>query len=349
MNKLRAYLNVEPTTLTIVPTHKCTASCHDCCFSCSPKIDYMMDMNKIVGYIDQAFYYYPMLKVVVFTGGECFLLGDKLVEAVKHAASYGVVVRVVTNGYWASSYEKARKIISKLVKVGLKEINFSTGDNHQKYVPYKNIVNGVLASHDAGLKAIGIAVESPVNAVFTSKTILEDEKIVPLIQSKKVFYINSAWMNFKKDNEVIRNKKIGTIQINSLNEKPCSYIFRGISINPYSQMLACCGLTVEYNKYLKLGSLDLFSIKELYEAQFNDFFKIWLYIAGPEHIYRKFCLKSGSEFKYFPHECAYCIELVKDKNNIPIIKELIEENMSDILFHYEMNNRKYKVVNCGNL
>ena len=63
---------------------------------------------------------------------------------------------------------------------------------------------------------------------------------------------------------------------------PCENIFKTISINPYSQLLSCCGLTVEYNKFLKLGNLQKNSLKSLYESQFHDLYKIWLYVDGPK-------------------------------------------------------------------
>jgi MoaA/NifB/PqqE/SkfB family radical SAM enzyme len=61
-------------------------------------------------YIDQSVEAYPQSMVVlVLTGGECFLLGNKLEQIIEYATNKGLRVRVVTNGYWAKTYEIAKK------------------------------------------------------------------------------------------------------------------------------------------------------------------------------------------------------------------------------------------------
>lgn len=36
---------IEPSTLTLITTHKCAASCKSCCFCCSPKRTESMSVN----------------------------------------------------------------------------------------------------------------------------------------------------------------------------------------------------------------------------------------------------------------------------------------------------------------
>ena len=66
--------------------------------------------------------------------------------------------------------------------------------------------------------------------------------------------IDASWMRFSTEESVYNGAKSFFLE-NFETHKPCKYIYDNIVINPYSQMLACCGLTVEYNKYLKLGEI----------------------------------------------------------------------------------------------
>ena len=52
-------------------------------------------------------------------------------------------------GPW--TVEKAAAKIDILMAAGLKEINFSTGDEHVKFVPINRVVNGVRAALDRQL------------------------------------------------------------------------------------------------------------------------------------------------------------------------------------------------------
>ena len=66
---------IQPTILTIIPTHRCTAQCEDCCFRCTPRIKQELSYEDIIKYIDQALLKFSTIKLGVVSGGECFLLG----------------------------------------------------------------------------------------------------------------------------------------------------------------------------------------------------------------------------------------------------------------------------------
>src|SRR2546421_2475345 len=95
-----AGLMIEPEILTILGTYKCTAACENCCFDSNPYLTKRLDLDRIIGFIDEGARF-PSCKIVVFSGGECFLLRDDLNKAVARATSLGLSTRCVTNGYWA--------------------------------------------------------------------------------------------------------------------------------------------------------------------------------------------------------------------------------------------------------
>jgi pyruvate-formate lyase-activating enzyme len=99
-------------------TYRCTAACRECCFESSPRVKGFIPAERILKYIDEAARTFPSLRVVVFSGGECFLLGKKLDAAIAQAREHGLGVRCVTNGYWAITPERARKRIQQLKAAG---------------------------------------------------------------------------------------------------------------------------------------------------------------------------------------------------------------------------------------
>lgn len=123
-------------------------------------------------YVDECMIHYgDSLKVLVLTGGECFLLGNDLNLIIDYASRIGLSVRVVTNGYWAKSPEIAKEKLLELSKCGLKEVNFSTGEDHQfkdfmkiwlfvdgpqkilKYIYEKRGINNTFIGHNCAICA----------------------------------------------------------------------------------------------------------------------------------------------------------------------------------------------------
>lgn len=300
-----------------------------------------METTKILHYIDEAVSDFGTIKNIVFTGGECFLIGKDLPLLISHSTLYGLSTRVVSNGYWATSYETAIQRLQLLIKSGLKEINFSTGDNHQKFIPLNNIINGIRAAYDLGVRLICLSIETDSNLKTNNSLniIHNDPYLQPMIKEGSLFVINGAWMHFKKTEEI---NVLSTPFHEKMMRQPCENIFSNIFINPHSQLLSCCGITVEFNKFLKLGNLDNNKIKSLYNYQCNDLLKIWLHIDGPAVIYDEVVKSRGLIKKEFNHKCAYCLELIKDEENIKVLRMLIKENLPNIIYKQKMRISNFK-------
>ena len=327
---------IVPRLLSLLATYQCSAKCKNCCFQCSPQIKQRLSLEEMKSYIDQSIdFCKDQLTVLVLTGGECFLLKDDLVKIVKYAHSKGLLVRVVTNGFWARTYSEAYDRLKELVDVGLTEINFSTGDDHQKWIPYSSIVNGCIAAIDLGLTCL-VNVETHDKASFNCKRFFLDEQLKDYFNPKKhknpLLVNNSLWMPVAKGEKSIKYK---TIMFDPKEERRCTSLFTSLSINAYSQMIACCGLTSEYNPFLRLGSLKRHSVGELYKNQFQDFIKIWLFVEGPDSIlkfvYQKLKIDKEVETK---HICESCAEIFKNEQYIVCLRENYLEVMPTIMFKY---------------
>lgn len=113
-------------------------------------------------------------------------------------------------------------------------------------------------------------------------------------------------------------------------------------------MYACCGLTCIYTPYLYLGNLKKHSLSFLYNRQFDDFIKLWLFTEGPSKILdfirskqNNKDLSDNSEW----HICQTCAEIFKNKENIKCIQKNYKEVMSNIAIKFSLLKRKIFSIN----
>jgi MoaA/NifB/PqqE/SkfB family radical SAM enzyme len=332
-----------PATLTILSTYRCTAACRECCFESSPRVRGFIPAERILQYIDEAARTFPSLRMVVFSGGECFLLGKKLDAAIAQAHTHGLSVRCVTNGYWAITPERARKRILELKEVGLTELNFSTGDEHQAFVPYKRIVNGAIEAAEQDIRAL-IVIEGCEEARFTYKDAMSDERLATFIahdaRAKNLSVMNNVWMPFHTDHAVTQSEDTRKRLFN-VRDGGCQNIFHTIVVTPHEQLAACCGLTMEHIPELKLGSLREHSMGELYQNQFDDFLKIWIALDGPHAIWN-WAHEKDSTIQINDgavHICHACAIIHQNSKVRAVLEKHYREKVPDVMFRFSLKSR----------
>lgn len=327
----------KPLILTLLPTHKCTASCEGCCFGCTPKIKHRMTLDEMKQLVDSSLETFPTIRLLVLSGGECTLLGDDLYEIIAYGSGKGLLTRVVSNAHWAKSYDAAYGKMSKLINSGLNELNISTGIQHQKFVPLDYVANAVYAATNLGINPVQIALEKH-GQIENYNNLCENDILSQLIQEGKVQVLEGEWQNFKGNNlKSVKTTHSLAVKTNQLKCR-CKNLYNSITINPYYQLLACCGITNEYNRYIKLGSLKNDSIKNLYDTQFEDLFFLWLYTMGAEYIYNEIARYKNIKPNVYSHPCVYCMEIIRDKDNIPIMEKLVKRDLAQILFNLQLIN-----------
>lgn len=322
------FSNLSPSTLTIITTYRCNAACKECCFECKPTVKGRLSLAEIKDYIKQAFLAYSNLELVVFTGGECFLLRDDLFSSIKYASDLGLITRCVTNGFWGKDLTSAEEIGRKLVWSGLTEINFSTGVDHLEWVPLSSVANASLVAVNSGIKTL-VTVEKDSVESRCFEEVQKNKTITKLSQSSLFGIQSNTWMpfhsDFKQRNDITRSKvhlKTG-----------CTQLFNNSVVTPHNLLAACCGLTIEHIPEMKLGDLHQYSIRELYKSQFEDFLKIWIHTDGPYNIIEKLMGAGYLEKKYghINHSCQACVYLHQDPNIISKLESEFQHHLSSVI------------------
>lgn len=332
----------EPRALTLMVTLQCTAACDNCCFHCSPKTKGNLDLKYAIDVIREAKESFPKLTLLVLTGGEPFLMGTEyLVKIIAEAKQHDLHTRIVTNAYWAKSAEVSKKFLSDLAAVGLDEMNYSTGDEHQKFVPNQNIVNASIESVRLGMVTV-LNIESHQNSTVNQNTLEENPDFRTFFEKEKnlekLKIINGVWSSLGRDEKFSYDpKKLVNIQE---GKKGCDSILDTVSIFPNRAFKACCGLTVREIREMSLGIYKKGNLRQMYDQQFTNFINFWLKIDGPFQIFQ-YLSQFNPKLKNYTlsHSCQICSFLFNDPEVRKTLLENYQRKIPDIFFKYKIQKQ----------
>lgn len=312
---------IKPSGITLLTTLRCTAACDNCCFGCNPKQGRTMTFEEMKVYVDKSLEAYPdSITSLDLTGGECMLLGKDVDRIFEYAKSKGLRCYMVSNAFWAKDYDKAYKTLKRLKRCGLTKASFSTGTDHNEYVPWMNVRNASVAAARLDIEA-ELRLEERFGHGDILNELNKDAEVVELIKANKLKISLSPWMQYNNKGNKSRNRKVPYYD----SKKPmdgCKSLFQYIIINPYGEVYACCGIGVCHIPQMRLGNINKEDIKTIYERAFKDFIKVWLFVDGPNAILKYMDEKTHQKFNWHTtHHCDVCRTIFMDKTIIPYIKD----------------------------
>jgi organic radical activating enzyme len=321
---------ISPSCMTVICTYRCTAACAQCCFESNPRINGGLDGNTILARISEGARDFPSLRLVVFSGGEPFLLKTDLVRSVAHASSLGLRTRIVSNASWAKRPERAHERMQELRDAGLSELNLSTGHDHQQWVPHESVVNAAEAAVSNGIRVL-VTVETDTQHSDCLATFQSDPRIAHLIEKPLFGLQSNFWMPFHSDAQD-RRQRPDLAQL----RKGCSQVFENVVITPKDELAACCGLTFEHIPEMKLGSQG--SIAERYQQQRDDFLKFWLRVDGPYSIIEHVLGDNAAEvLDGVVHQCQACAILHQDERVRSELASCYSDFVPGVMTRYAMD------------
>jgi len=146
--------------LAIAMTRKCTAACKMCCFECSPEREEELPPELLFRLIDEAGQI-GCIKTIGFAGGEAMTRPELVIQCIKKTTLRGMLSTLSSNGYWASTYDKAKYWMGQMKAAGLGRLTVSVDEYHQEYIPIENIRNIIAANHRTNLQLTLAVGDSP--------------------------------------------------------------------------------------------------------------------------------------------------------------------------------------------
>ena len=320
---------VKPTQAVVLTTFRCTAACPECCFECSPSNNQALSYNQITKFINQVADEFG-IKRIIWSGGECFLLGEDLKRSIKYAKDRGMLSRCVTNGFWASSEEIAYDKLKELQEVGLEELNLSTGDDHQRFVSQDNILNAVIAAAKLKMRVV-ISIETRKDAEISRNSFINNPRYQREIEQTKlkelVTILSAVWVSYHKDT-------VYEYESNSeecIGLKGCDSLYKSICLTPHKTIVGCCGLSIEYIPEMTLGKFGD-SLSKMYSMQEQDFLKVWLFVDGPKKILNYVRgWNKDLELPKFIHACQACAYIYQNQKVQDVIQSNYKKCYNDII------------------
>ena len=317
---------VHPRVLAIITTRRCTAACEHCCFGCSPTESDAIPVVRIHGLIDEAARV-PTIQRIVFTGGECFLLGRDLVALVAHAHELGFETRAVTNGYWAVNEHTARAQVTRLHAAGLDEMMLSTGTFHQRFVPVDRVVRAARAAAEAGVRA-RISVESCDQSDFDDAAL--HEQLADLVEAGVLAIVQDPWIPDAGERSTTSISHEALLERGGATRAlgPCEQILNAVTVTPRMELTACCGFPNEELPELRIGSVAEQPLDEVLRESPNRLLMMWLHVAGPTGIAEFVAQRApGFVFPDFASICHACVALQRD----PIAMRVIAQHAGEVV------------------
>ncbi|MGI0134439.1 MAG: radical SAM protein, partial [Candidatus Micrarchaeaceae archaeon] len=321
-------------TLSIMPTYTCPAACKDCGTLSSPQDHNKISIETIKSAIDQA----RTLDFVnvVFTGGEPTLRWRDLLEGIRYASDAGFPTRVVTNAHWARTMERAQRVIDALVAAGLTEINFSTGDEHVRFIPVDNIYNAIESSFGTRMP-IALMIELRRERKVTRSAFEAHERFRAFSKEdlKRLKITESPWMPLDPLTAGDYSGGIAATRENVSTSLPCDNVMQTYVVEADGRVASCCGLGMRMIPELNIATVDepQFLAKAIERAE-DDFVKLMIRYWGPNRIVAWAAEKDPTILweGMYAHHCQTCKRMYSDEKIKKIIREHYKEAMTDVVF-----------------
>jgi organic radical activating enzyme len=336
-------------TLSVMPTYACSAQCKDCGTVSSPHDRNKLPLDIMLSAIQQA--KELGFANVVFTGGEATLRWADLIEAIRYANSLDMPTRLVTNAHWASNDPETDNRIIELVEAGLKEINYSTGDEHVRFVPLDYIINGILSALARSL-TLAVMIELRTGNKISKASVLDHPKVVALDEAdrRKIKLLESPWMPLSP--RVFERYPDGAAinQDNIASAGGCDSVLQTYVIQADGRIGACCGLGMRITPELNVGTAsgEHFLADAISEAE-GDLLKLLLHYKGPEKLLAWAATKNPSIAweDLYAHKCQSCMRIYKDPEVAAVVRKYHAELIAGVLQAAWIEEEFYPKVGAG--
>jgi hypothetical protein len=339
---------LKPQQLTILPTSQCTARCAHCSMNSGPeRRGERLTFDQMRKAIDELHRRSP-LRVVIFAGGEPLLLGEHLLDAIAHCDALGIITRIVTNAYWATSFDAARRVLNRLREAGLAELNVSCDDYHLPYIPFERVEHAWRASKGMGFWAVIIANCYGPGSTITPDYIMErlGEKLpmrfdedgyqTPLGASTAdgTYYglSNAQVQLLGRGNELIDPR---VLVYRDDNEERlvggCRWALRSAALSPNNHLLACCGTEAEHNPVLDFGSVDERDAADIADDADDMLLLNAVALLGPKFL-KDFVRERAPHIVWRPRYSTVC-EICEHVVKRPEVLEVLRQHLWELAAH----------------
>ncbi|WP_348697005.1 radical SAM protein [Duganella fentianensis] len=320
-------------TLSIMPTFTCPAACTDCGTLSSPRERAHLDADTVLAAIDEA--HALGFCNIVFTGGEATLEWTTLLRGIQRAASYRLPVRLVTNAHWATSPAAAHDRLAALMAAGLSEINYSTGDEHIRYIPLERVAHACVAACERQLRT-HVMMELKDARTITPEALQEHPLLQDLTPQQRAYLtiLSSPWMPLNHSTIYQYPQGVACDVQAAAMRGGCSSVLKTYTLQADGRIGACCGLGLRVIPELNVAtSTDTPCLQNAISAAEQDFLKLWIHYQGPAKVVA-WAASHDPAIRWeglYGHQCQMCQRLYHDEAIRAVIASHWQEMLGEVL------------------
>lgn len=257
-------------------------------------------------------------RLMTFSGGEPFLLGETLHQAIRYAAFRVPTVRVITDCYWADTPNKALEEVARLYQSGLREmdVRFSDWNQEHKYQQWckwatmaaEQVGITVFADHVMARKEERVSLvhikEHPASAARSYARALETGAIQDHRQGVSFLPYDPQAKDEPASDELLFIQKV--------DRSHCPFIFNTVTAHPDGKLTACAGHACRVADDLILGDWFTTPLQDLLERGERDPILQWIRLSGPVAL-RDYVKKQWPEAEFedsYANLCHLCGDLL---------------------------------------
>ena len=310
---------VQLKTVGLALTLQCNFHCSHCITESSPQETDKMDIDVKIVLEDSS------LENICFTGGESLLCEEMLIDCISEARSKGLIVSLVTNGFWAKDEVSVKSILKKLSHSGVSGVCISLDQFHLPFVEFENAIRVARTASEFGINHL-IRVCATKNDKFAEYLI--DKNRFPEINFQRVRVLRMG-----------RAKKLPNSCFNFTRELPegCCTTVRSPIVLPNGLVQACCGPGINFKSRnpLNLGNWKEEELGTILRRSRTSPLVMFLYSLGPKLLYDSLMnydveasIKCRAKYSGI---CELCVDIC---NNTDILK-----TMESMFLHQEMKQK----------
>jgi organic radical activating enzyme len=239
---------------------------------------------------------------ISFTAGEPFLFLDDICELIQLCRKYGIYSRIVTNGYWAKTREKADRVVLDLMSNGLSQLRLSYSRWHQQHVNRENIIHAALSCQKHGLDYF---------ISFVTDFSKKDDSYEQFLRDHHLKFFPEPVIYFGRAGEFDRQKVFTDYRPNVCSMNPY--------LSPELDMFACCDGADRFTEtdFLHLGNLATDDIETLFLKRENNLLYQLIRTMGLTNIASYLGFKASEIVQH--RKCELCEKLFNSKQNLSIL------------------------------
>lgn len=309
-----------PNVLGLLVTSKCNIICRHCCNDSHPKQQGSVRFENLALLVEMAGEI-PSIKEVGISGGEPFLFLPLLKRLIEFAKSRGLTSAVTTNGFWATSKDRAVALLSELKACGLGTISISTSVFHQEFIDLLTVVT-------AARSAIEVGVVAKVNYVSTASVSLDELRIALGDLSNKVEIVVMPCIATGRGARNVSEKELPrTLAAPHGN---CREHFKKLAVDALGNVYPCCS-PGGFTEPLLMGNANVSSLRSVIDRSASNKLLAILEAVGPQFFlpFLQAAAVPGLPER-FSDQCDLCNTMLSSERYLPIVRNAAEQLFSEL-------------------